>query len=372
MSRIRGRVPVLRLGLGLLLGLAIWLFTVNVPLALATPALQTERLRVATRQAMPFIIGQEGVPEGFSAELWDAMARRMDVDYDWVHYQTDDEVIQALRNGEADVAVTALAMTPDRENLVDFSTGYFDSGLQILVKPDGNRPILNFITGFFSPALLQFFFVAIVIALVLAHVLWLHERRDNPAFQKGYFRGITEGLWGVILIFATGEFGDRDLPNGLKRLMVASMWLMGVILIAQFTATVTSALTIQQLQSSIKGPADLPGKTIGTAPFTLAATYLTTLGIPFVPLVSADEAYEALMSDQVQAIVYDAPTLQWWAATKGKGTVQVVGPVFRPLKYGFAVQNGNPLRKRINESLLVLYDNGTYEDIYNRWFSLGN
>jgi ABC-type amino acid transport substrate-binding protein len=47
------------------------------------------------------------------------------------------------------------------------------------------------------------------------------------------------------------------------------------------------------------------------------------------------------------------------------------GPIFRPIKYGIAVKNGNPQRKKINEALLQVYDNGTYEDIYNKWFSLG-
>lgn len=360
-----------RLAFFVLCGLAVVLLFADAPFAQAGQPAQTPRLRVATRQALPFIIGLEGEPQGFSAELWDALARRMNLDYEWVHYKTDDELVQAVKNGEADVAISALAMTPEREAAIDFSVGYFDSGLQILVKPEPTRPILTFLTGFFSPALLQFFFVAFVIALVLAHVLWLHERGSNPAFQRGYFRDIAEGLWGVILIFATGEFGDRDLPNGIKRLMVAAMWMMGVILIAQFTATVTSALTVQALQSSIQGPSDLPGKTIGTAPESLAASYLTNLGIPYVPVTTADEAYQSILEDKVQAIVYDAPTLQWWAATKGKGTVQVVGPVFRPVKYGIAVKNGNPLRKQINQALLEVYDNGTYEDIYNKWFSLG-
>lgn len=362
-----------RLVLYLFFGLAAFLLPFAAPFAHASRPTQTQgpRLRVATRMALPFVMNQDNQLRGFSVELWDALARRMNVDYEWAQYKSDDEILQAVANGDADVAISAIAMTPDRESKVDFSTGYFDSGLQILVKPEPNRPILNFLSGFFSPALLQFFLLAFVIALVLAHVLWLHERGSNPSFQRGYFRSIGEGMWGVVLIFATGEYGDRDLPNGIRRVMVAAMWMMGVVLIAQFTATVTSALTVQQLQSSIRGPGDLPGKTISTVPGSVAASYLTNLGIPYVPITSADEAYDSVMAGKVQAIVYDAPTLQWWAATKGKGTVQVVGPIFRPIKYGIAVPTRSPLRKQINEALLQVYDNGTYEDIYNKWFSLG-
>ncbi len=52
------------------------------------------------------------------------------------------------------------------------------------------------------------------------------------------------------------------------------MWLFGVVLIAQFTATVTSSLTVQQIQASIQGLGDLPGKKIGTVPGSIAAEYL--------------------------------------------------------------------------------------------------
>jgi polar amino acid transport system substrate-binding protein len=106
--------------------------------------------------------------------------------------------------------------------------------------------------------------VGAIIVVLLANVLWFVERRNNPHFQKGYLPGIIDGIWGVMLIIATGEHGDRDTPSLIKRLTVVFMWLFGVVLIAQFTATVTSSLTVQQMQSSIQGPGDLPGKTIAT------------------------------------------------------------------------------------------------------------
>jgi ABC-type amino acid transport substrate-binding protein len=86
---------------------------------------------------------------------------------------------------------------------------------------------------------------------------------------------------------------------------------------------------------------------------------------------NADEGFQALMRGDVQAIVYDAPTLQYWAARFGKQQLAVVGPVFLPQKYGIAVANNNGLRKAINEALLAMYEDGTYERIYGKWFSKG-
>jgi polar amino acid transport system substrate-binding protein len=132
---------------------------------------------------------------------------------------------------------------------------------------------------------------------------------------------------------------------------------------------VTSSLTVQQLRSSIQGPGDLPGKTIATVPGTVAADYLTQLGLPYAEVTSVDQGCNMLMQGQMQAIVFDAPTLQYWAARRGKGVLQVVGPIFRLEKYGIAMPQGSALRKQINEARLALYEDGKYEDLYNKWFS---
>lgn len=339
--------------------------------AAPTPA-PDRPLRVATGRFAPFVIPEGGRLTGFSIDLWTELARRLRVESTWIPVGLPADQIQAVRRGDADVAISAITITKDLEKVVDFSHPYFDSGLQIMVRARSERPLLDSIRSLPWVAIAQLFGVAIVIMLVLANVLWLIERRSNRRFGKGYVPGIGEALWGSALIIATGEHGDREAPGVVKRIVVVSMWLLGVVLIAQLTATVTSSQTVQRLQSSIQGPADLPGKTIGTAPGTIAAEYLTRLGLPYVAVTTADDGFDKLARGEVQAIVFDAPTLQYWAAKRGRGVVQVVGPVFRPEKYGIVVAVGSALRKRINETLFELYEDGTYEQIHAKWFSREN
>jgi polar amino acid transport system substrate-binding protein len=211
--------------------------------------------------------------------------------------------------------------------------------------------------------------VAIVIVFVLANVLWLVERRRNTDFRKTYWHALGEGLWGTMLIVATGEHGDRDAPGAVKRVVVVLMWLVGVMLVAQLTATVTSSQTVQRLQSRIRGPEDLPGKTIASVSGTIAGDYLMRRGLPYVSVSYGPDAIRMLIQGDVQAVVFDAPTLRYWAAKQGNGVVQVVGPIFRPEKYGIAVAEGSALRKPINKALLEIYDDGTYEKIHAAWFA---
>ena len=335
----------------------------------AAPTPSPERpLRVATGRNAPFVISEGGQLSGFSIDLWNELARRMRVEFTWIEVGLSKDLIQAVRRGDADVAISVISITDEREKLVDFAQAYFDAGLQILVPAPKEQSFLDTIRLLPWAAIAQLSGGAMLIMLVLANVLWLVERRSNPTFRKKYLPAIGEGLWGSMLIIATGEHGERDAPSVIKRLTVALMWLLGVLLIAQLTATVTSSQTVQRIQASIQGAGDLPGKTIGTRPGTTAAEYLTRRGLPYVEMTTAEDAFDKLTHGKVQAIVFDAPILQYWAAKWGPGVAQVVGPVFQLEKYGIAVAEGSALRKRIDLALAALYKDGTYEQIYAKWF----
>lgn len=345
----------------------------GAPFAFAIEAAAAEGrpLRVATGAMAPFVLPRGDQLTGFSIDLWTELARRMRVDFVWVDKGSRSEQLESVRGGEVDVAISALVMTPERERIVDFSQSYFDSGLQIMVRAESGSEAIDALLAIPWAAIGRLFVAAIVVMFLWANVLWVVERRRNPALARSYVAGIGEALWRTLLIMATGEHGDRDAPGALRRLLIACVWLVGIVLIAQLTATVTSTQTVHRLRSNIAGPADLPGKTIATVPDTVAAAYLAQARLPIVEVGGAGDGIDLLLRGKVQALVFDAPTLQYWAARSGGGALRVVGPVFRPEKYGIVVPVGSPLRKKINEALLGVYQDGTYEEIYARWFTGG-
>ncbi|HEX4524656.1 MAG TPA: transporter substrate-binding domain-containing protein [Casimicrobiaceae bacterium] len=356
---------------------AIWLLLVVACLALGVPrvnaqdAAQRKALRVAVKPIAPFVLKRGTELTGFSVDLWNALAQRLRIDTVWVEVKTVDDQLQAVKSGEADVAIAAITITKEREKAVDFTQPYFDSGLQILVRAQRSNQLVDAFDSvpWITVATLLGVFIAIM--FVMANVLWIVERRTSRHFQKGYLKGMGEGLWGVALIVATGEHGDRQAARIVKRLIVFLMWLVGVVLIAQLTATVTSVQTVDRLNTNIRGPEDLGGKIIATVPGTVAADYLTEHGLRYVEAATGDDGYKLLLQGRVQAMVFDAPTLQYWSARRGNGSLRVVGPMFAPEKYGIAVADGSRLRKQINGALLQMYEDGQYEELYKRWFSRG-
>ena len=151
---------------------------------------------------------------------------------------------------------------------------------------------------------------------------------------------------------------------------MAVVWMfISVVFIAYFTATVTTSLTVDRLQSNIKGPQDLAGKRVATIVGSTSANYLTHQKLDAKEYKLIDETFAALNNSEVDAVVFDAPILLYYAAHNGKGKVQVVGSIFRKESYAIALPTGSPYRKPINNALLSLQEQGTYQEIYDKWFA---
>lgn len=134
--RKRGLIP--RISLILLILCAIW----PTAFAAAGPPLQQgEPLRVVTKSLPPFVIVEGDELTGLSIELWDLIAQRIGVEYEWHKLDTVGELLAAIQDGKADVAIAGITITEQREELLDFSFPYFDSGLQIMVRQESTSPL---------------------------------------------------------------------------------------------------------------------------------------------------------------------------------------------------------------------------------------
>jgi len=363
-TRIRFLLPAI-----LILG-ALGLFASPMIARAQTPTpAPPNPMQVLTLAVEPFVMKQGDSFTGFSVDLWDALAKRLGYDYEWVEAASADDVLQRIQAGAEDVIVGKMIITAEREKLMDFTVPYFTAGLQIMVGEPHQSFIRNLLTTIFKPELLQVLGFGLLVLLVMAHIIWLLERGSNEAIPKAYLPGVWESMWYALSTIATLEYADKEKPRSpLKRILAMVLVVMGIILIAQFTAAITASLTVQQLGGDINGPGDLPGKKVATISQTAVANYLAQQGINYVGVDTIDQAASLLEQGQVDAVVFDSPVLQYYATNHGNGKVKVVGPVFKTVFYGIAVPTGSPMRKQINEGLLSLVEDGTYEQIYQKWF----
>ena len=131
-------------------------------------------------------------------------------------------------------------------------------------------------------------------------------------------------------------------------------------------------LTVRSLKYDIKGPEDLVGRKVAVVKGTTSEEYLQQQQSHIYAYESIDQAYAALIKETVDAVVYDAPVLLYYARGDGKGRVSVVGKKFAPQDYGIALSQGSKWREKINRATLVLEENGDAERIRSKWFGAGN
>jgi polar amino acid transport system substrate-binding protein len=357
------------MGLRVFCFLAALIFNATFGLA-QTVANNSVDLRVITRQVAPFVVKDGEKYTGFSVELWNAIAKQTNLNFHFVEKLNIKEILSGMKAGEGDVAIAAISITSQREQEFDFSQPMFDSGLQIMVRNEADSG-LNFkqIWGLVSTGAMPFLLSLLAALIVIpAHMAWVAERsHDERLFAKAYFPGIFQAVW-----WATGASAGQqpDHPRSAPGKVLATLAiLISMVFMAYFQATITTALTVQSLKGDINGPEDLQGRKVGTTTGSTAASYLKNLDITPTEFSKIDEAFVALDNKQLDAVVFDAPVLLYYVANKGSNKARVVGPMLHKENYGILFPRGSELRKPVNEALLKLREDGTYDAIYAKWFS---
>ena len=328
-------------------------------------------LRVATRVMPPFVVQRKTELQGFSIELWNKIAQKLKVKTTFTVEEDVSALLEAVRSEKADLGIAAVSITAERDQVFEFSQPMFESGLQILVRSGGDaeaNPVNGLLQLLFSPTMLVWLGIAAVMILIPAHILWILERNHSEGIipTSKYIPGIFHAAWWAAGTLATQA--DSMPRNGFARFMAVIWMFTGVVFVAYFTAQVTTSMTVHQLKGDIKGPDDLPDKRVATTTGSTAAQYLRKHGARLQEFTKINEAYQALLTEKVDAVVFDAPVLLYYASHEGKGSVQIVGPLFKKENYGIAFPPGSPYRKPVQEALLKLREDGTYDLLYDKWF----
>jgi polar amino acid transport system substrate-binding protein len=326
--------------------------------------------RVAVRVLSPFVTEHENGYSGFSIELWRAIEQELGWRSSFVKVENVRGQIEAVQKGEADLAISAVSITSERAAIVDFSQPMFDSGLQIMVRGGGagTTPFDAMLAYLVSESFLQLLGLLTLLILVPLPIIWLLERsKGSDIFSSTTKRGsFFKSLWWTTTTLI-GQGADK--PSSIGGRVFTLFWMfVGLIFVSYFTGSVTAALTVQKLESGISGPSDLYGRKVVTVQGTTAASFLDQLGIQSRKLPDVNAAFEALEKADADAMVFDAPILAYYVATRGQGRMQLAGNVFKPESYGIVFPVGSPLRGEVNRVLLKLKETGRYQELHDRYF----
>lgn len=121
--------------------------------------------------------------------------------------------------------------------------------------------------------------------------------------------------------------------------------------------------------SDIASIDDLDGKKVGVQQGTTGKTYTeeNASGADIISFPSDAEMFQAIKAGQVDALLQDLPVN---LDHQKDGGFTVVETYKTDEQYGLAMKKGNTaLVDAVNEQLSTMRDDGTYDDIYNTYFS---
>ncbi|KAK3155837.1 hypothetical protein QOZ80_2AG0099330 [Eleusine coracana subsp. coracana] len=287
------------------------------------------------------------------------------------HY---DNLVQMVEDNEFDGAIGDIAITMNRTKAIDFTQPFIETGLVILA------PVKKHITNswaFLQPFTLEMWCVTGLFFLIVGAVIWILEHRINDEFRGSPRQQIITIFW---FSFSTLFFAHRENTMSTLGRGVLIIWLFVVLIIqSSYTASLTSILTVQQLDTSIKGLDDLKSSDypIGFQVGSFAEEYmvkeLNISRLRLKALGSPEEYAENLKlgpkKGGVMAIVDERPYVELFLSTYCK--IAVAGSDFTSRGWGFAFPRDSPLQVDLSTAILALSENGELQRIHDKWLKTG-
>jgi ABC-type amino acid transport substrate-binding protein len=329
-----------------------------------TPATE---LVIGTKVAPPFAMKDEnGHWTGISIELWQHLASRLKWNYRFVEADTVPALLDGVSAGKFDAAISAISITAEREQALDFTASYFYAGTGVAVQADRISNWLPVIRSIASWSFVQAALTLLALALGAGALIWLFERKTNDGFRGGV-RGFSSGVWWSTHTMTQRAAGGI-VPVTLPGRIIAMIWMVtSVIAIAVFTAGITSTLTTKRMHGMVNSVADLSSIRVGVPAGTSSETGLSRLRIVHSVLPSPQDGLNALRRGKIDAFVYDRPLLAWLIRQKGLSSIDLTDLMLEPQRYAIALRPNSRLRKPLNVALLEITESDWWRDTLFRY-----
>ncbi|XP_055955911.1 ionotropic receptor 25a isoform X2 [Patella vulgata] len=395
--------------------------------------------RIVTVAGMPPFVyktsGENGTKakyEGYCIDLLDRISFLLDFEYDI--YESPDKLygamdddgnwngaIKELIDKKADIAVGPISVMAERENVVDFTVPYYDLvGLTILMKkPEFDYSLVKFLSVLDEDVWFciigAFFLFSILICVFdkLSPFSYQNNTIDwNGEGSEPRVFTLKEGIW--FCMMSLTPQGGGETPRALSgRLVAATWWLFGFIIIATYTANLAAFLTVSRLETPIESLDDLSNQfKVKYAPTNgsnaliyfkrmadiehrfygiwknmslddnLGAVERAKLAVWDYPVSdkytklwetmqesgfpsTKDEAMEKVLTGEF-AYIGDATVNKY--ATLTQCELWEVGEEFSRKPYALAVQEGSPLRSELSNVILQLINQRELEAFKTKWW----
>ena len=308
---------------------------------------------------------------GFSIDLLKEISEKAGFQYKLKPFDVFGDMVDSTKKAEVDFSIANISITAGREKEMDYSQPIIDSGLQVIISKNGNKK--SFFALILESGILWFILGALGLLLFIAHLIWFFERGTSPDrhdyFRDDYLGGVWDAFWWAFIIMTMGGF-ENEVPASKFSRFLAMMWIVvSLFFVSSLTAQITSTMTVAGLSSSINSYRDLENKRIGVMKSDAVIKFCRE-EIRTEPIVfkKYEDFYAALKDKKVDALIGDAPVVNYYVSHNRNSGFKSVGEIFKPEKYGILYPENSKLKEQIDQVLLKMQEDGSYQKIYKKYF----
>nr|GLL23297.1 glutamate receptor 2.8-like isoform X5 [Ipomoea trifida] len=286
------------------------------------------------------------------------------------HPDYDDFVNQVVF-GKLDAVVGDITILSRRSKHVDFTLSFTEPGVITVVPVQQDDKKSAWI--FLKPMSKELWMMTATFFVFIGTVIWVLEHQENNEFQGPRHKQVGMIFW---FSFSTLVFAHREkVISNLSRFVIIVWVFVVLVLTSSYTASLTSMLTVQQLQPTVTDVKDLikNGEYVGCRDGSFVAGMLRSKfgNIKLRNYTTLEEFDEALTrgskNDGVAAIVDELPYLRLFLG-KYCGKYTIVGPTYKTAGFGFTFPKGSPLVPDVSREILSLTESDTLTRITDKWF----
>ncbi len=338
------------------------LLPMMVMLCVAAPAFgdPAAPLVVGTRPFAPFVVHEaDGTWTGISIELWKRVAAIVNVPY-----VIQEEPVAALLDPDAhgvDIVVS-LPITVHNQEMMDLTHAFYSTGLAIATRSEPTNGFVTIASKLASVTFVKWLGILVGVLCLVGLVVWLLARGTADEFTGHPVKGISHGvLWAFESL--AGKADALTKRRGGRALTL--LWTFACILLASIvTAELTTELTLSQLSTKVSGLDDLPKVKVAAIKDSLAARYLGQRRINARIYPDLAIAIDALDRGEVDAVVSEAPLVQYEVGKRPTSSLIVLPGTFQNHGYGLGVRRSHrELLPQLNTAILTIIESDDWAKV---------
>ncbi|XP_063906335.1 glutamate receptor ionotropic, kainate 2-like isoform X2 [Zophobas morio] len=379
----------------------------------ASNSLRNRTFKVITTLTAPYTMLRETPTqlfgnnrfEGFAIDLIDELGKMEGFNYTFLIREdmkngAKDPVtgqwsgmIGDVMDGTADLAITDLTITADREEAVDFTSPFMDLGIQILAQKPKNAPpsFFSFADPFALDTWMMLALAYVIVSLSffimgrLCQEEWTNPYPciEQPEFLVNQF-SLQNSAW-----FAVGALmqqGTEIAPIAVSTRMVTGMWWFFVlIMVSSYTANLAAFLATEnpihlftdvytlvdnmeknnmRLGAKANGATESFFKGKNDSVFKKIAKYMKTHP---EDMVKENKDGVKLAEDfNNYAFFMESTSISY--ETQRHCSLQGYGKLLDDKGYGIAMRKNSTYRKTLSMAILKLQTSGVLDDLKRKWW----